>query len=77
MDNERKAALQDKRLRLSHAGNLAEAALEIHDCFCSAQKAAAHNYPSHFGRLSELQSGDVVVFTDVTGTTHRYEVVLL
>lgn len=38
---------------------------------------AAHNYPSHFGRLSELQSGDVVVFTDVTGTTHRYEVVLL
>lgn len=35
-------ALQDKRLRLSHAGNLAEAALEINDCFCSAQKAAEH-----------------------------------
>ena len=36
-----------------------------------------HNYKAHFGRLSELQSGDVVVFTDVSGTTHHYEVVLL
>ena len=38
---------------------------------------AAHNYQSHFGRLSELQSGDLVIFTDVTGTTHCYEVALL
>ena len=38
---------------------------------------AAHNYKAHFGRLSELQPGDVVVFTDVSGTTHHYEVVLL
>ena len=38
---------------------------------------AAHNYKSHFGRLSELQAGDVVVFTDVSGTAHCYEVVLL
>ena len=38
---------------------------------------AAHNYQSHFGRLSELQSGDIVIFTDVTGTAHCYEVVLL
>ena len=38
---------------------------------------AAHNYKSHFGRLSELQAGDLVVFTDVTGTDHFYEVALL
>lgn len=38
---------------------------------------AAHNYQSHFGRLSQLRSGDVVIFTDVTGTPYYYEVVLL
>ena len=38
---------------------------------------AAHNYKAHFGRLSELQAGDVVVFTDVSGTAHYYEVVIL
>ena len=38
---------------------------------------AAHNYEAHFGRLSELQAGDVVVFTDVSGTAHYYEVVIL
>ena len=38
---------------------------------------AAHNYKAHFGRLSELQASDVVVFTDVSGTAHYYEVVLL
>ena len=32
--------LKDKRLRLSKAGNIAEAALEINDCFRSAQNAA-------------------------------------
>lgn len=38
---------------------------------------AGHNYPAHFGRLSELQTGNVVVFTDVNGTAYYYEVVLL
>ena len=38
---------------------------------------AAHNYKSHFGRLPELQAGDLVLFTDVTGQTYYYEVVLL
>ena len=38
---------------------------------------AAHNYKSHFGRLSKLQAGDIVVFTDVSGTAHYYEVVIL
>ena len=38
---------------------------------------AAHNYQSHFGRLSELEQGDLILFTDVSGTVHCYEVVLL
>ena len=38
---------------------------------------AAHNYKSHFGRLSELQAGDIVIFTDASGTDHYYKVVLL
>ena len=38
---------------------------------------AAHNYKSHFGRLSELQLGDIVFFTDVNGVVYYYEVVLL
>ena len=38
---------------------------------------AAHNYKKHFGRLSQLQAGDIVVFTDATGTEHCYEVVIL
>ena len=42
--NEEKRALEselkDKRLRLLSAGNIAEAALEINDCFRSAQNAA-------------------------------------
>ena len=33
-------ALKDKRLRISNAGNLAEAVLEINNCFQSAQNAA-------------------------------------
>ena len=38
---------------------------------------AAHNYKSHFGRLQELQAGDLVIFTDVNGAARYYEVVLL
>ena len=37
---------------------------------------AAHNYNSHFGRLSQLQPGDLILFTDVSGKDHFYEVVL-
>ena len=33
-------ALEDKRIRISNAGNIAEAALEINNCFRSAQNAA-------------------------------------
>lgn len=38
---------------------------------------AAHNYQTHFGRLPELQPGDLILFTDVSGGVHGYEVVLL
>lgn len=37
---------------------------------------AAHNYNAHFGRLSQLQEGDDVMFTDVSGNMHCYKVVL-
>ena len=38
---------------------------------------AAHNYQSHFGRLSKLQPKDIITFTDVKGNVYYYEVVLL
>ena len=38
---------------------------------------AAHNYRSHFGRLSALQPKDLILFTDISGTVYCYEVVLL
>ena len=42
-DNEKLSkALADKRLRVSKAGNIAEAALEIHNVMQVAQDAATH-----------------------------------
>ena len=38
---------------------------------------AAHNYTAHFGKLSKLHPGDMVLFTDALGTVYAYEVVLL
>ncbi len=38
---------------------------------------AGHNYTAHFGKLSHLQAGDLILFTDVTGAVYCYEVVLL
>ena len=35
----------------------------------------AHNYRNHFGRLSELNPGDTVMFTDVEGIVTEYTVV--
>ena len=35
----------------------------------------AHNYASHFGKLSQLETGDTVTFTDVDGEISCYEVV--
>ena len=46
-------------------------------CFEKDFVIAAHNYQSHFGKLSALQPEDLILFTDVSGTVHCYEVVLL
>ena len=46
-------------------------------CYETDFVIAAHNYEAHFGRLSQLQPGDLVIFTDVKGMEHGYEVVLL
>ncbi|MDL2235635.1 sortase [Christensenellaceae bacterium OttesenSCG-928-L17] len=35
---------------------------------------AAHNYPSHFGRLKDLYIGDEVSFTDMDGYEWKYTV---
>lgn len=35
----------------------------------------AHNYANHFGKISTLQEGDAVIFTDVEGVVTQYEVV--
>ena len=45
-------ALDDKRLRVSKAGNIAEAALEIHNVMQAAQDAAAH-YLEEIRRMRE------------------------
>lgn len=34
----------------------------------------AHNYNSHFGRLSYLSYGDILIFTDMEGRVFTYEV---
>lgn len=33
---------------------------------------AAHNYNSHFGRLSSLEKGAEIIFTDMNGEVNRY-----
>jgi len=38
---------------------------------------AGHNYRSHFGKLGLLQPNDLVLFTDMYGKVHAYEVVLI
>lgn len=38
---------------------------------------AAHNYKNHFGRLSQLESGDAIAFTDMDGIENKYEVILI
>lgn len=35
---------------------------------------AAHNYRTHFGRLSSLDIGTEIIFTDMNGTENRYAV---
>lgn len=37
----------------------------------------AHNYKSHFGRLSQIQMGAEIIFTDLDGNLFRYETAAL
>lgn len=37
---------------------------------------AAHNYPSHFGRLKHLREGEEVIFTDEAGNRFTYTAVV-
>lgn len=36
---------------------------------------AAHNYSSHFGRIQNLNSGDIIMFTSANGKVYTYETV--
>ena len=38
---------------------------------------AAHNYKSHFGYLGNLSPGDTIVFTDMDGKNHTYQVTVV
>lgn len=38
---------------------------------------AAHNYPSHFGTLSQLTGGETVYFTDMDGMVYTYTVTVV
>lgn len=37
---------------------------------------AGHNYTAHFGKISNLEIGDLVIFTDTSGDEYVFEVVL-
>lgn len=45
--------------------------------YTSNMVIAAHNYPTHFGRLSELTGGEAVLFTDIDGNEFKYRVELV
>ena len=55
-------ALADKRLRISNTGNLAEAALEINDCFRNAQNAAEQylNEIKEINANAKIQSQKII-----------------
>ncbi len=36
---------------------------------------AAHNYSAHFGKISSLNTGDTILFTEANGKVHTYSVV--
>lgn len=86
--NEEKQALEselkDKRLRLSDAGNIAEAALEMNHCFRSAQNAAeqylneikAIREETEVERqriLSEAQAEAAAIIADAKKTQGEYD----
>ena len=87
LDEEKQALeseLKDKRLRLNDAGNIAEAALEINNCFRSAQNAAeqylneikAIREETEVERqriLSEAQAEAAAILADAEKTQGEYD----
>ena len=47
------------------------------NCYNTDFVIAAHNYDTHFGRLNQLQAEDIIIFTDLAGESHYYEIALL
>lgn len=82
-NNSLEEALKDKRLRIDNAGNIAEAALEINECFRSAQNAA-EQYLNEIKMireeteaerrriLSEAHAEAEAIITDVKNTQGDY-----
>ena len=63
--------LADKRLRLSTAGNIAEAALEMNDCFRSAQNAAEHYLQEIKTMRDETQAECMQILTATRAEAER------
>ena len=79
-----KSELNDRRIRLNDVGNIAEAALEMNDCFRSAQNAAeqylneikAIREETEAERqriLSEAQAEAAAIVTDAKKTQGEYD----
>ena len=79
-----KSELNDRRIRLNDVGNIAEAALEMNDCFRSAQNAA-EQYLNEIKAireeteaecqriLSEAQAEAAAIVTDAKKTQGEYD----
>ena len=59
-----KAALEDKRLRMEEAGNIAEAALIMNDVFRNAQNAAEHYLAEIQAILAETEERRLKILAD-------------
>lgn len=70
-------------LELPVLADLSDEALEIAPCRYSGTVSTedlvigAHNYISHFAKIWRLQGGSEIVFTDMDGHTHYYEVAVV
>ena len=63
-NRELETALADKRLRLSNAGNIADAALEMNNCLRSAQNAAEHYLEEIRAMHTEAEAQRQKILTD-------------
>ena len=66
-----KKALEDKRLRIRNAGSIAEAALELNDCFRSAQNAAEHYLQEIKTMRDETQAECMQILTATRAEAER------